>query len=381
LKPYWIEGIQAYFVSNVDGTHIAETLKKINAEETLFLIASKTFTTQETMTNAHTARDWFLNSGAVESDIAKHFIALSTNGEAVTAFGIDTKNMFEFWDWVGGRYSLWGAIGLSIALTIGFDHFESLLKGAHSADVHFKETEFHHNIPVLMALIGIWYRNFYNAPTEAILPYDQYMHRFAAYFQQGNMESNGKYIDRNRQKVNYETGPIIWGEPGTNGQHSFYQLVHQGRVIPAEFIGFVSSPNPVHLDGEVVSNHDELMSNFFAQPDALAYGKTIDELKAEGVPAHLHTHKEFPGNRPSLTLLFPELTPYSCGQLLSLYEHRVAVQGFMWGINSFDQWGVELGKVLANKVRTQLSTARTSGAAINGFNPSTTFLLQKYLSK
>jgi glucose-6-phosphate isomerase len=338
LKPYWLEGIQTYFVSNVDGTHIAETLKKVNAEETLFLIASKTFTTQETMTNAHTARDWFLNSGAIESDIAKHFIALSTNGEAVAAFGIDTKNMFEFWDWVGGRYSLWGAIGLSIALTIGFDHFESLLKGAHSADVHFKETEFHHNIPVLMALIGIWYRNFYNAPTEAILPYDQYMHRFAAYFQQGNMESNGKYIDRNGQKVNYETGPIIWGEPGTNGQHAFYQLIHQGtQIIPCDFIATAQTHNPIG------DHHQKLMSNFFAQTEALMNGTS-----------HENPFRVFEGNRPTNSFLVKKLTPYTLGQLTAFYEHKIFVQGIIWNIYSFDQWGVELGKQLANKILPEL---------------------------
>ena len=338
LKPYWIEGIQTFFVSNVDGTHIAETLKKVNAEETLFLIASKTFTTQETMTNAHTARNWFLQSGAMETDIAKHFIALSTNAEAVAAFGIDIQNMFAFWDWVGGRYSLWSAIGLSIALTIGFDHFESLLKGAYSADSHFKETDFQHNIPVLMALIGIWYRNFYKAPTEAILPYDQYMHRFAAYFQQGNMESNGKYVDRNGMKVNYETGPIIWGEPGTNGQHAFYQLIHQGtQIIPCDFIATAQTHNPIG------DHHQKLLSNFFAQTEALMNGTN-----------HENAFRVFEGNRPTNSFLLKKLTPYSLGQLIAFYEHKIFVQGIIWNIYSFDQWGVELGKQLANKILPEL---------------------------
>jgi glucose-6-phosphate isomerase len=338
LKPYWIKDIQTYFVSNVDGTHIAETLKKVNPEETLFLIASKTFTTQETMTNAHSARNWFLNAGAQELDIAKHFIALSTNAEAVAAFGIDTNNMFAFWDWVGGRYSLWSAIGLSIALTIGFEHFESLLKGAHAADLHFKETEFDHNIPVLMALIGIWYRNFYKAPTEAILPYDQYMHRFAAYFQQGNMESNGKYIDRNGQKVNYETGPIIWGEPGTNGQHAFYQLIHQGtQLIPCDFIATAQSHNPIG------DHHQKLLSNFFAQTEALMNGTN-----------HENPFRVFEGNRPTNSFLVKKLTPYTLGQLTAFYEHKIFVQGIIWNIYSFDQWGVELGKQLANKILPEL---------------------------
>jgi len=339
LKPYWVEGIQTFFVSNVDGSHIAETLKNVQVDETLFLIASKTFTTQETMTNAHSARNWFLQNGGSESDIAKHFVALSTNAEAVAAFGIDTKNMFKFWDWVGGRYSLWSAIGLSIALTIGFTHFEDLLKGAHAADVHFKTTSFENNIPVLMALIGIWNRNFIGAPTEAILPYDQYLHRFAAYFQQGNMESNGKYIDRNGEKVAYQTGPVIWGEPGTNGQHAFYQLIHQGtQIIPCDFIATAQSHN------QIGDHHPKLLSNFFAQTEALMNGTN-----------HENPFRVFEGNRPTNSFLIKKLTPFTLGQLTAYYEHKIFTQGVIWNIYSFDQWGVELGKVLANKILPELT--------------------------
>ena len=338
LKPYWVHGIQTFFVSNVDGTHIAETCKKIHADETLFLIASKTFTTQETMTNAHSARDWFLASGAKTEDIAKHFVALSTNTTAVKEFGIDPQNMFEFWDWVGGRYSLWSAIGLSIALTIGYNNFEQLLKGAHASDTHFRTTKFDKNVPVLMALIGILYRNFYDAPTEAILPYDQYLHRFAAYFQQGNMESNGKYVNRNGEKVTYHTGPVIWGEPGTNGQHAFYQLIHQGtQIIPVDFIGAAQSHN---LIGD---HHMKLMSNFFAQPEALMNGAK-----------HENPYRVFEGNRPSNSFLINKITPYSLGQLTALYEHKIFVQGIIWNIFSFDQFGVELGKKLAVNIQTEL---------------------------
>ncbi len=338
LKPYWVEGIQPYFVSNIDGTNITETLKKISAEETIFLIASKTFTTQETMTNAQTARNWFLKSGATEKDIAKHFVALSTNKKDVEVFGIDSKNMFVFWDWVGGRYSLWSAIGLSIAATIGYNNFEQLLKGAHSADVHFSNNSFEKNIPVLMALIGIWYRNFYDAPTEAILPYDQYLHRFAAYFQQGNMESNGKHVDRNGKKVSYQTGPVIWGEPGTNGQHAFYQLIHQGtQIIPCDFIIAAKSHNPT-------GDHQmKLISNFFAQAEALMNGS-----------AHENPYRVFEGNRPSNSFLIKEITPYTLGQLIALYEHKIFVQGVIWNIFSFDQWGVELGKKLAVNIQSEL---------------------------
>jgi glucose-6-phosphate isomerase len=338
LKPYWQPGIQSYFVSNVDGTHIAETLKKVNPEETLFLIASKTFTTQETMANAHSARNWFLQHAIDEKHVALHFIALSTNEKAVTEFGIAAENMFEFWDWVGGRYSLWSAIGMSIALTIGYDHFEQLLKGAHHVDEHFATASFDQNIPVIMALLGLWYVNFFGAASEAILPYDQYMHRFAAYFQQGNMESNGKYVDRNGEPVNYATGPIIWGEPGTNGQHAFYQLIHQGtQMIPCDFIAPAISHNPI---GE---HHTLLLSNFFAQTEALMKGAD-----------HENPYRVFKGNRPTNSILVKQITPFSLGELIALYEHKIFVQGVLWNIYSFDQWGVELGKQLANKILPEL---------------------------
>lgn len=340
LKPYWVEGIQTYFVSNVDGTHITETLKKVTADETLFLIASKTFTTQETMTNAHTARNWFLQSAKEEAFIAKHFAALSTNEKDVVKFGIAAENMFGFWDWVGGRYSLWSAIGLSIALTIGYSNFEELLKGAYETDTHFSAAPFEKNIPVLMALIGIWYSNFFGTSTEAILPYDQYMHRFAAYFQQGNMESNGKYVDRNGNKVSYSTGPVIWGEPGTNGQHAFYQLIHQGtQIIPCDFIAPAISHNPIG------DHHQKLLSNFFAQTEALMNGAT-----------HTDPYRVFEGNRPTNSFLIKKITPFTLGQLIALYEHKIFVQGVIWNIYSFDQWGVELGKVLAGKILPELLT-------------------------
>jgi glucose-6-phosphate isomerase len=358
LKPYWVEGIKAFFVSNVDGTHIAETLKKINPEETLFLIASKTFTTQETMTNAHTAREWFLKTAKDEVYIAKHFAALSTNEKEVTKFGIDKANMFEFWDWVGGRYSLWSAIGLSIALTIGYDNFEELLKGAHATDEHFKNTPFEQNIPVLLALISIWYINFFGAQSEAILPYDQYLHRFAAYFQQGNMESNGKSVDRNGKPVTYATGPIIWGEPGTNGQHAFYQLIHQGTpLIPCDFIAPAQTHNPIG------DHHQKLLSNFFAQTEALMNGKTEEEVKkelqkvgkSEEEISKLAPYKIFTGNRPTNSLLVKKITPFTLGQLIAVYEHKIFVQGVIWNIFSFDQWGVELGKQLANNILPELN--------------------------
>jgi glucose-6-phosphate isomerase len=355
LRPYWKAGMDVFFVSNVDGTHIAETLKKVKADETLFLIASKTFTTQETMTNAHTAREWFLAQAGDEKHIARHFVALSTNEKEVVKFGIDKQNMFEFWDWVGGRYSLWSAIGLSIALTIGFENFDELLRGAYNVDEHFKKTPFQQNIPVLMALIGIWYTNFYGAHSEAILPYDQYLHRFAAYFQQGNMESNGKSVDRNGNRVPYQTGPIIWGEPGTNGQHAFYQLIHQGtRLIPCDFIAPAISHNPIG------DHHLKLMSNFFAQTEALMNGKTEQEALKEmdGMPEDklraLLPFKVFEGNRPTNSFLLKKLTPFSLGQLIALYEHKIFVQGVIWNIYSFDQWGVELGKQLANKILPEL---------------------------
>jgi len=356
LKPYK-NHLKMHFVSNVDGTHIAETLKQVDPETTLFLVASKTFTTQETMTNAHSARDWFLANGGQESQIAKHFAALSTNGKAVAAFGIDTDNMFEFWDWVGGRYSLWSAIGLSIALSIGFENFEQLLSGAHAMDRHFAETPAEQNLPVLLALIGIWYNNFFGAETEAILPYDQYLHRFAAYFQQGNMESNGKYVDRTGSKVDYQTGPIIWGEPGTNGQHAFYQLIHQGtKLIPCDFIAPAVSHNPLG------DHHSKLLSNFFAQTEALAFGKSRAEVEAEfagqGKTAEqleqVVPFKVFEGNRPTNSLLLREITPYSLGLLLALYEHKIFTQGAILNIFTFDQWGVELGKQLASRIQPEL---------------------------
>lgn len=342
LKPYWIEGIQPYFVSNIDGTHIAETLKKVTPEETLFLIASKTFTTQETMTNAHTARDWFLQSAIDAAHVAKHFVALSTNETDVVKFGIAPENMFVFWDWVGGRYSLWSAIGLSIALTIGYDNFESLLKGAHETDNHFTTTPFEKNIPVLMALVGIWHTNFSGTATEAILPYDQYLHRFPAYFQQGNMESNGKYVDRNGTAVDYATGPVIWGEPGTNGQHAFYQLIHQGtQKVPCDFIAPAISHNPIG------QHHNILLSNFFAQTEALMNGSE-----------NADPYRTFTGNRPTNSFLIKEITPHTLGQLIALYEHKIFVQGVIWNIFSFDQFGVELGKVLAKKILPELQTSK-----------------------
>jgi len=357
LKPYWVKDIQTYFVSNVDGTHIAETLKKVKPERTLFLVASKTFTTQETMTNAHTAREWFLEHAKEEKHISKHFAALSTNEKEVVQFGIDKKNMFEFWDWVGGRYSLWSAIGLSICLTIGYKNFESLLKGAQHSDEHFFTKPFEENIPVIMALLGIWYTNFFGAQSEAILPYDQYMHRFAAYFQQGNMESNGKYVDRNGEPVAYHTGPVIWGEPGTNGQHAFYQLIHQGTLlIPCDFIAPAQSHNPIG------DHHVKLLSNFFAQTEALMNGKTEEEAERELEKqnqskeeiAKLLPYKIFEGNRPTNSILVKKITPFTLGELIALYEHKIFVQGVIWNIYSFDQWGVELGKQLANKILPEL---------------------------
>ena len=358
LKPYWQEGIHPYFVSNVDGTQITEILKLVTPDETIFMIASKTFTTQETMTNANTARDWFLKSGAKEADIAKHFVALSTNKEDVEKFGIDPANMFVFWDWVGGRYSLWSAIGLSIAATIGYDNFEQLLKGAYSADVHFKEASVEKNIPVQMALVGIWYRNFFGTETEAILAYDQYMHRFAAYFQQGNMESNGKHVDRLGEKVTYDTGPVIWGEPGTNGQHAFYQLIHQGTpIIPCDFIAPAQTHNPVG------DHHLKLVSNFFAQTEALMNGKE-----------HENPYRVFEGNRPTNSFLIKKITPYTLGQLTALYEHKIFVQGVIWNIYSFDQWGVELGKQLAGKVLPELENEEE----ITSHDGSTNGLINAY---
>ncbi|WP_116124653.1 glucose-6-phosphate isomerase [Lewinella sp. IMCC34183] len=358
LKPYWIDGREVYFVSNIDGTHLTEVLKQVDPETTLFLVASKTFTTQETMTNARSARQWFLDNGGSQEDVAKHFIALSTNAEGVKDFGIDEENMFGFWDWVGGRYSLSSSIGMSIALTVGFDNFGKLLDGLHSMDEHFRHAPLEDNLPAKLALIGIWYTNFWDAETEAILPYDQYMHRFPAYFQQGNMESNGKSVDRDGNPIeDYDTGPIIWGEPGTNGQHAFYQLIHQGtRIIPCDFIAPAVSHNPL---GE---HHPILLSNFFAQTEALMNGKTAaqveEELQADGKSddeiAKLVPFKVFDGNQPTNSLLVRQITPYTLGQLIALYEHKIFVQGVIWNIYSFDQWGVELGKQLAKAILPEL---------------------------
>jgi glucose-6-phosphate isomerase len=358
LRPYAKEGICTHFVSNVDGTHMTETLQRLDRETTLFMVASKTFTTQETMTNAFTAREWFLERAGDEKHVAKHFVAISTNTEKVKEFGIDKDTMFEFWDWVGGRYSLWSAIGLSIACSIGYDNFAELLQGAFEMDQHFREASLEENIPVILALIGIWYTNFFDAQTEAILPYDQYMHRFPAYFQQGNMESNGKSADRNGQRVTWQTGPVIWGEPGTNGQHSFYQLIHQGtKIIPADFLAPAASHNPVG------DHHQILLSNYFAQPEALMRGKTreevIHELKQEGKNDQeiekLYPFKVFEGNKPTNSILFKKLTPKTLGGLIAMYEHKIFVQGVIWNIFSFDQWGVELGKQLAKKIQPELS--------------------------
>jgi glucose-6-phosphate isomerase len=371
LRPYKTH-LNLHFVSNVDGTHVAETLRSLSPQTTLFLIASKTFTTQETMTNAHTARQWLLQAAGDEAAIARHFAALSTNAKEVERFGIDTANMFPFWDWVGGRYSLWSAIGLSIALAVGFENFEDLLAGAHAMDEHFRETPFEQNLPVTLALLGIWYNNFYGAQTEAILPYDQYLHRFAAYFQQGDMESNGKHVGRDGQPVGYQTGPIIWGEPGTNGQHAFYQLIHQGtKLIPCDFIAPAISHNPL---GE---HHNLLLSNFFAQTEALMNGKTREEVEAEFVRAgksldavkDIVPFKVFEGNRPTNSILLKQITPRALGSLIALYEHKIFVQGVIWNIFSFDQWGVELGKQLANRIYPELQNdepVTTHDSSTNG---------------
>nr|WP_321406854.1 glucose-6-phosphate isomerase [uncultured Carboxylicivirga sp.] len=377
LKPYKKENINLHFVSNVDGTHIAEALKKVNPETTLFIIASKTFTTQETMTNANSAKSWFLEAAKDEAAVAKHFVALSTNAKAVSAFGIDTANMFEFWDWVGGRYSLWSAIGLSIACGIGFDNYQALLEGAHAMDQHFSTTSFDKNLPVILAMIGVWYNNFYGAETEAILPYDQYMHRFSAYFQQGNMESNGKYVDRNGEKVTYQTGPILWGEPGTNGQHAFYQLIHQGtKLIPCDFMATAKSHNPLS------DHHPKLLANFFAQTEAMMVGKTEEqvtaELKAAGKSdeevAALLPYKVFLGNIPTNSILMQQLDPRTLGALIAMYEHKIFVQGIIWNIYSFDQWGVELGKQLANAILPEL----VNDQAVTSHDASTNGLINAY---
>ena len=376
LTPYKTR-LNMHFVSNVDGTHIVETLKPLNPETTLFLVASKTFTTQETMTNAHSARDWFLAEAGDSAHVAKHFAALSTNAASVAEFGIDTDNMFEFWDWVGGRYSLWSAIGLSISLSVGFDNFVELLDGAHEMDNHFASTEFESNIPVILALIGIWYNNFHGAESEAILPYDQYMHRFAAYFQQGNMESNGKFVDREGNPVEYQTGPIIWGEPGTNGQHAFYQLIHQGtKLIPSDFIAPAISHNPAS------DHHQKLMSNFFAQTEALAFGKTKETVEAEFLAAgktaeeaaELAPFKVFEGNRPTNSILVKQMTPRTLGNLIAMYEHKIFVQGVIWNIFSFDEWGVELGKQLANQILPELA----DDAQVTSHDSSTNGLINAF---
>jgi len=357
LKPYGKPGLRVHFVSNVDGTDIAEKLKILKPETSLFIIASKTFTTQETLTNANTARDWFLAAAKNPSAIAKHFVALSTNEKDVTKFGIDKQNMFEFWDWVGGRYSLWSAIGLSIAVFIGMDNFEQLLSGAYAMDEHFRTTPLEKNLPAILGVLGVWYNNFFGAQTEAILPYDQYLHRFPAYFQQGDMESNGKSTDRDSHTVDYSTGPVIWGEPGTNGQHAFYQLIHQGtKLIPADLLAPIESQNPLGL------HHLILLSNFFAQTEALMKGKTESEVRAEltkqGITGSeqdkLTPHKIFTGNRPTNSILCQKFTPLTLGSLIAMYEHKIFVQGIIWNINSFDQWGVELGKQLAKAILPEL---------------------------
>jgi glucose-6-phosphate isomerase len=377
LKPYGHPRLNVRFVSNVDGTHIAETLKGLNPETTLFIISSKTFTTQETLANAQSAKRWFLERVKDESAVAKHFVAVSTNAKAVSAFGIDTRNMFEFWDWVGGRYSLWSAIGLSIALYIGMDNFEDLLTGAHEMDQHFRTAPFENNIPVILALLGVWYNNFFHAESHAVIPYDQYMHRFPAYLQQGDMESNGKRVTRDGNEVDYSTGPIIWGEPGTNGQHAFFQLLHQGtKMIPADFLAPMQTHNPIG------DHHTILLSNFFAQTEALMRGKTDGEarheLRSSGVPGtdleHLLPHKVFPGNRPTNSILFKKLTPRTLGFLIAMYEHRIFVQGVIWNVNSFDQWGVELGKQLAKTILPELA----SGDVATSHDSSTNGLIAFY---
>lgn len=374
LKYYSKRDLKAYFVSNIDGTHIAETVRECNPETTLFIIASKTFTTQETITNATTAKEWFLKTAGDQAHVAKHFVALSTNTQAVTAFGIAEENMFQFWDWVGGRYSLWSAIGLSIALVIGFENFKALLEGAHEMDKHFTSAPLENNLPVIMAVLGIWYGDFYGAQTHVLLPYDQYMHKFADYFQQGDMESNGKFVTKDGRRVNYQTGPILWGAAGTNGQHSFYQLLHQGtKLIPADFLAPANSLNAVGGD----KHHRILLSNYFAQPEALAFGKTEEEVKKEvgaNAPQALVKSKVFEGNKPSNSILFPKMTPSTLGALIALYEHKIFVQGTVWGINSFDQMGVELGKVLAKNILAQLG----SPSDVKGHDSSTTGLIHYY---
>ncbi|WP_103327913.1 glucose-6-phosphate isomerase [Bacteroidetes bacterium endosymbiont of Geopemphigus sp.] len=374
---YYKTLLKMHFVSNIDGTQIAETLREISPETTLFVIASKTFTTQETMTNALTARRWFLKYASMEKHIAKHFIALSTNIDEVSSFGIDPQNMFRFWDWVGGRYSLWGAIGLSICLAVGYDNFKELLEGAHALDCHFRQAPLGKNLPVVLALLGIWYNNFFDAQTHAILPYDQYLHRFTAYIQQADMESNGKSINREGFKIEYQSGPVIWGEPGTNGQHAFYQLLHQGtKLIPCDFI---AAAQPLYSLGD---HHQKLLSHFFAQTRALAFGKDLTQVKTElrshgknpGEIAFLSSFKVFNGSRPSNSIIFKKLTPKTLGSLIAMYEHKIFVQGVLWNLYSFDQWGVELGKELAQEIFPCLN----SGALSKDFDSSTKGLLNEY---
>ena len=376
LAPYQ-SILTPHFVSNVDGTHIVETVKKLNPETTLFIVASKTFTTQETMTNAHSAKKWLLDALKDEKAVASHFVALSTNREEVEKFGVDPNNMFEFWNWVGGRYSLWSAIGLSIALAIGFENFEELLAGAHEADVYFRTTPYKQNIPVLMALLGVWYNNFWNAETQAILPYDQYMRRFAAYLQQGDMESNGKGVDREGNRVDYYTGQIVWGEPGTNGQHAFYQLIHQGtKLIPCDFLMPVQTHNPIG------DHHQKLVANFIAQTEALMKGKTEEEAYQELLKSglddaeakRLAPSKVFTGNRPTSSFFFTKLTPRMLGKLISFYEMKIFVQGIVWNVNSFDQMGVELGKQLAKAVLPELVSSNPT----TSHDASTNALVEYY---
>jgi glucose-6-phosphate isomerase len=376
LRPWWKPGLRAHFVSNIDGTHLAEALRRCRPETTLFTVASKTFTTQETLTNALSARAWLLAALGDRAAVARHFVALSTNAREVSAFGIDPANMFEFWDWVGGRYSLWSAIGLPIALVIGMDRFEELLQGGHDADLHFRTAPLERNLPVVMGLLGVWYHNFFGAETHAILPYDQYLHRFAAYFQQGDMESNGKGVDREGERItDYTTGPVIWGEPGTNGQHAFYQLIHQGtRLIPCDFLAPMRSQNPMGR------HHDILIANFLAQTEALMKGRSAEDVRAElaargqGDREDLVAHRTFTGNRPTTSILFDELDPRTLGRLVALYEHKIFVQGAVWNVNSYDQWGVELGKVLANAILAELDQ---EGPA-SGHDASTRALIEHY---
>jgi glucose-6-phosphate isomerase len=368
LKPYG-SLIKPHFVSNVDSSHLAETVKDLDPARTLFIVASKTFTTQETLMNARSARQWLVSRLGTEAAVPRHFVAVSTNAAEVAKFGIDTANMFGFWDWVGGRYSLWSAIGLPIACAIGMERFEELLDGAHEMDEHFRTAPLEQNIPAILALLGIWYSNFFGAQTHAILPYDQYLHRFPAYFQQGDMESNGKRVDKQGQPVAHDTGPIVWGEPGTNGQHAFYQLIHQGtRLVPCDFIATVNTHNPL---GE---HHEVLLANFFAQTEALMRGKTAEEARAEGAPEELVPHKTFPGNRPSTSILFDLLTPRALGRLVAMYEHKIFAQGVIWNLNSFDQWGVELGKQLAKKIEPELKSVGT----VSSHDASTNGLINHY---